>query len=757
MSLPTTARIISQPVPALYIAHPDGSPRWIWPASANEPTFLSFYPAVTLRQRAFRLAVRVIFLLRLQRLVFASAEVSRADTEGLDNWALFTGTVGPNRKEVLLQDGSTVVKIGLGPDSRRNLINEAKALIKLEKTGLQFPFDFPAVQAFSRDRLAMDRLPDQGTWDKVTPNHLEALRALRAHFSDRGPLRRWTEWSAIQHRLDSLDESRHANIPLDLLSGLRQLSDSLDLERTTNYGFSHGDFTPWNTLRTDTGELGIIDWELAREGMPAGYDFFHFHLQQGIMVERKDWAAIYEGMLQDLKPLAKLAIFGSGRVDIEFYLRLYLLHHLTYYLTVYSRQENWHQQIHWQLDVWADALRSLAPVDATRPELIARLFGRLEKVDYAVLKLGDDDPRELSVNSDLDILLSQTAADDVIHYLRSVSGVERVRVIRKSFMASLAVVLTDGQLLHLDLIWKLKRKATVFMHATDLIARARVNAHGVRTVNDEDTENYLRLFYGLNGQPIPEKYRVTTGPLPALPRSENRGWRKWRNQIGYLRDTLRTAWQNRGFLVTFSGVDGAGKSTVIGEVTTIIDKQIRRPVKVLRHRPSLLPILSAYVHGKEGAEQRSVERLPRTGDNRSVFSSLFRFGYYYADYLVGQWYVYVRYVLRGYAVVYDRYYYDFILDARRSNIELPAFVPRWGLPFLMKPDYNFFLYADADTILARKQELDRETIVDLTTRYRTLFADCQERYPNRVFASLENVHLGETLTTIEENLQTSIR
>ncbi|WP_157975975.1 phosphotransferase [Lewinella sp. IMCC34191] len=757
VSLSNPIQLTDRQVRALYIANPDGSPRWIWPASATEPTFLSFYPAGSLRQRAFRLLVRIVFLLRLQRLVFSAMEVDPpADTEG-NTWALFTGTVGPNRKEVLIQDRHTVVKTAVGIASRRNIDNEGWALRFLSHRGDRLPFAFPRLLKYRNDQLSMQRLADRGTWNRMTSVHTEALRALRTEFAESGPLRQWTEWRDVQKCLRDLNAQQDERLPSALLSKLGELAATLDPETTVRYGFSHGDFTPWNTLRTDGDQLGIIDWELARDGMPVGYDFFHFHLQQGIMVARKSWAAIYQDIRAELSPLVKLAVFGSARVDVDYYLRLYLLHHITYYSTVYARQEKWHPQIHWQLDVWADALQCLAPAGLTRPELIGNLFGELEKVDYAVLKLGDQDPRNLPQESDLDILMSRSSANGIIEWLAGAPGVERVRTIRKSFMASLAVVLNDGQLLHLDLIWNLKRKATVFMDAAGMIARGCTNPYGFVTVNQEDTDDYLRLFYGLNGQAIPEKYEVAAGPAPALPRRENRGLRKWRNRFDYLRDTLFTAWSNRGYLVTFSGVDGAGKSTVIGEVTGLIDKRIRRPVKVLRHRPSLLPILSAYVHGKEGAEQRSVERLPRTGNNRSVLSSIFRFGYYFADYLVGQWYIYFRYVLRGYAVVYDRYYYDFILDARRSNIELPAFVPRWGLPFLMKPRYNFFLYADADTILARKQELDRETIVDLTTRYRTLFAECQQSYPDRVFASLENIHLDETLTTIEESLKTAIR
>ena len=743
---------------ALCIANPDGSPRWIWPAASREPVFLSFYPAVTLRQRAFRLAVRIIFLLRIQTFAFKYTQIERPEAAGDGtDWALFTGTVGPNRKQVLIRDRHSVAKIALGPASRRNLDNEHFALRVLGRIREQLPFVFPRLLKGRPDRLIMERLADHGTWDHLTADHLAALRALREGFAATGQVTDWEEWNDIRRRLEELAEATDERIPAGFVGDLNRLWHAEPTAEPVDFGFFHGDFTPWNTLRTSGGKLGIIDWELARDRMPLGFDYFHFHLQQGILVGRRSWDSIYAGIRVGLTPAVNTAVFGSADADTERYLRLYLLFHCSYYLAVYHRQRDWHRQIGWQLAVWSEALTALAPATVDRPAIIRNLKNVLPANGYAVLKLGDQDPADLPADSDLDILVPRSAVGPVIAYLEGSTGVERVRCVRKSFMATLTVVFADGQLLHLDLIWKLKRKAHVFLEAADLIRRARVNAHGVRTVNEADTADYLRLFFGLNGQAVPAKYGIPAGETPPPPARENRGWRGLRNRLDYFLDTLRTARQQRGFIVTFSGVDGAGKSTVIDRVTRMIDKELRRPVKVLRHRPSVLPILSAYVHGKAGAEQRSVERLPRTGTNRNLLSSLVRFAYYYSDYLFGQAYVYVRYVLRGYAVVYDRYYYDFILDARRSNIAVPAWVPRLGLPLLQKPDYNFFLYADAEVILARKQELDRDTIVDLTTRYRGLFDECQDRYPRRVFANVENVELEQTLATLSSTLKTSLR
>jgi thymidylate kinase len=184
-----------------------------------------------------------------------------------------------------------------------------------------------------------------------------------------------------------------------------------------------------------------------------------------------------------------------------------------------------------------------------------------------------------------------------------------------------------------------------------------------------------------------------------------------------------------------------------------LEKKLRKRVVVLRHRPGLLPIISAWRHGKEKAESISVSKLPRTGNNKSFFSSLFRFSYYYTDYLLGQFYIYLRFVLQGYVVVYDRYYFDFIQDPKRSNISLPQSFIQGFYAMLMKPRLNIFLYADAEVILKRKQELNKATIEQLTKNYRNMFRRFNVRSRKARYVTLENLSLQNTLNNIMHHIQ----
>ena len=247
-------------------------------------------------------------------------------------------------------------------------------------------------------------------------------------------------------------------------------------------------------------------------------------------------------------------------------------------------------------------------------------------------------------------------------------------------------------------------------------------------------------------------YQAKKEDIPALSwvkdSTANKGWSRAKHVFFYVMDTILGMWKDRGMIVTFSGVDGAGKSTIIEEVKIQLEKAYRKRVVVIRHRPSLLPILSAYTKGKKQAEKDAKDTLPRQGSNKSRLSSLIRFSYYYVAYFFGQFVIYYRHVLRGQIVLYDRYYFDFINDAKRSNINLPKLVTKLGYYFLLKPHFNFFLYAQPEVILSRKKELDHETIEVLTSSYKELFKTLDQKSKRAQYSNIENIDIDQTLYSI---------
>lgn len=742
-----------------YIPNPDGSVRWFWNSNSKRPLFLKFYNIATFKAKIFSLFVKLLFVLRLQKLIFKKEILYyMADEKPIfdikKDWTIFTGTVGPNNKCLLFSDGY-FYKIASTEQAKKLILNEFQSL-KISNDNAKYIT--PSSKMVNEYVLQLSDISAGGERvNELTPVHAKAILDITKKKTLGTKVTDWKYFQDLKTDFDSLNDER---IPKNLLRKLNVLLSNINENESIDLSFSHGDFTSWNCyVKNDF--LAIYDWELASFEKPKGFDFFHFIIQNGILIQKKSWKNIFT----DLKEKNKMTFQFEDR-ELEKYLKYYLLTNTLSYLKIYSEQEKWHEQIHWLLQTWTEALNIFLKENNTERELlIMDIFDHLYDTHYATLKFHSEAPENLKLNSDIDIITSSRNAKKMIAFLVANSLVQNVTTEKKSFMYSVRIITKHHEILNLDLISQLKWKNLQIMDTNEVLANKFKNKFGVHQVSEKDTARFIQLFYHLNASEIPDLYKnfvsehldsKNTHDKKTIVRvlktkDCNKGFRFLKNGYHYLKDSF----SEKGFIMTFSGVDGAGKSTVISEVSELIEKRYRRPVKVLRHRPSLLPILSVWTKGKEKAHQDAVNSLPRQGNNKSSVSSLFRFGYYYIDYILGQFIIYLKYVLRGKIVLYDRYYFDFIADAKRSNIQLPKAVTEGGYHLLMKPKFNFFLYAAPEKILSRKKELSYHSICDLTAEYSKLFSKLEKNNRNVKYLSIENNDLETTLATIMKTIITA--
>jgi thymidylate kinase len=585
--------------------------------------------------------------------------------------------------------------------------------------------------------------------------------------------REFLNYHGIETRLEKLSTHQNFAIPQGMLKKLKYLIQSIeDLDVVVS--LAHGDFTPWNMFKTNNQKLFIYDWELASENYPYAFDAFHYIIQKGILIEHKSWKDIEDELYRTVKTFKLKEGFCFRK-----YLSLYLIVNTINYLEIFSQQYQWHIQVRWLLDTWNDAISfALKNHVIHRKLLVLDTFDFLFKKEYAGLKLPESSPEELGEYSDIDICMEKPLTSSLAKYLKNHSLVKKV-IFRKTHTYSNILIQTeDNGILSIDAIHNFKRKSIQFLDTQEVLKTAYTDSTGIKKVSLMNSIRYIGFFYGLNGKTVPAKYTPYEEILEISPEEVdnllypfflegktsrraliqyllkqpfNKGQNKWLNVIHYYLDLMKRVMFSKGMMITFSGVDGAGKSTVIELSRKELEKRLRKRVIVLRHRPSILPILSAWTKGKEKAEQDAIQTLPRQGKNKNIISSLCRFTYYYTDYFLGQIIVYLKYILRGDVVLYDRYYFDFINDSVRSNIQLPKWIMKWGYYFLLKPQINFFLYADAQIILNRKKELGQEDIKNLNDQYSSLFKQLDKKSPNH-YLLIENIDLQKTLKTITKEI-----
>ncbi|MBK8565409.1 MAG: hypothetical protein IPN76_19195 [Saprospiraceae bacterium] len=425
-----------------------------------------------------------------------------------------------------------------------------------------------------------------------------------------------------------------------------------------------------------------------------------------------------------------------------------------------------------------------------RTVFIKALFNWLNGIEYIWLKAVLPCPQEIPTTSDIDVFIREKDLSSILLFIAKQATVKTFSIQQAWEVSFVNLRFQDGSQLKLDLLTALVRKQYCYLSAGYLFAN-RAWRKQVATYAPNVLLEHALLFNYLNHAGLPEKYvqhfeEMTDFEQTALLMFINGKYGTRFNSIRQMADYKPVArkklvrhlelqpenlFKNRtkkriGFsinklcsniglssslglpsLITFTGVDGAGKTTLLNDLKEILAEKLQKRVVVLRHRPSLLPILSAYKHGKKAAEARTTASLPRQGTNDSKLSSLLRFGYYYADFLFGQVYVWLRFLLMGYTVIYDRYYFDFIVDGKRSNISLDPALPIWGYRFVAKPDLSIFLYADADTIRERKQELPKRDIEQMTAQYLELFQQFSEQYSGQ-YSCLENINRLATMEAI---------
>jgi len=759
----------------LFIKNPDGSPRWIWNANCDTPLFLKFYNIGSSRAWLFATVIKTIFIFRLQKIVFSKKRVYSQKTNDtiLDSntdWALFTGTIGPNNKGILYANNA-FLKIATTQNAVELIKNEQLILEKIN--GFTSWFITPKSIQISKDIIQLSDVSNRGRRSKkITSGHLMTLLEMSSIGSQTVKLSQWNLLNSLKNDLKSIHDSR---IPTNMIRKIKTLIENSSENEKVALSLSQGDFTQWNMYKRN-GKIALYDWELASFEKPKGFDYFHFIIQQGVLVHHKSWKTIYKDIIEESEGDFLDQLFNNDLDELKNYLKWYLISNCIHYLKLYSEQPQWHIQVDWLLKVWNEALNEfMLDEKSPRELLIMDVFDLLQNKEYGALKFNNGFPEKLSINSDIDLVVDKKTNQLLVSYLKNHALVSKIVENKKSFMNAIQVFLNDGTSLSLDLIWQLKVKNLEILDAKQIIACNISNKYGVKNASSINTARFIALFYMLNNSAIPSKYLIYELAIQNSNESldlilqnhfgntannkesvlnfikqnpKNKGISALKNTINYYKDTMKNSLNNRGFIITFSGVDGAGKSTVIENIALRIEKQLRKPVVVLRHRPSILPILSVWSKGKEKAHQDVIEGLPRQGKNKSSLSSFMRFSYYYFDYLLGQFVVYFKYILRGKVVIYDRYYFDFINDSKRSNIVLPKKLTSFCYKFLMKPEFNFFLFADAKTILNRKKELSKATIEKLTADYHGLFESLQSKSKSSVYQSINNIQLEVTLNKV---------
>ena len=256
---------------------------------------------------------------------------------------------------------------------------------------------------------------------------------------------------------------------------------------------------------------------------------------------------------------------------------------------------------------------------------------------------------------------------------------------------------------------------------------------------DTDREYYRKELTNLYGAEVArlvfdnlteEKQKNIQKPLQHLLQKAVLQGKQLRSSWRTLTLLKRLFGKRPGYVIVVEGTDGSGKSFIINSVTPILNEAFHNGVVYNHLRPNAIPDLGVLLGKKEKEEGVTVCSDPHGQKQSGLVGSLVRWGYYMIDYTLG----YLKTVwpqihTKSKVYIFDRYYYEFYLDQKRSRTNLPQWVVKLGELFLPKPDLILCLGGDPAKIYARKPETSLE---EVTRQTNALRAFCNQR-PNAVW------------------------
>lgn len=191
----------------------------------------------------------------------------------------------------------------------------------------------------------------------------------------------------------------------------------------------------------------------------------------------------------------------------------------------------------------------------------------------------------------------------------------------------------------------------------------------------------------------------------------------------FYKEVIRRSRRPVESMIAVVGPDGVGKTTFI----ELLQKELCRilvrdadGVCIQHFRPNVFPNLKKLFFGKKFDEANEEFTNPHRAKPAGPISSFLRITYYWLDYILGYWLSIRTKCIAGKIYIFDRYFYDFLVDPYRGRVQLPDWL-RWGfLKMTPEPDVVFFLDCDAATIYQRKQELTQGEIERQLQAYRLL-------------------------------------
>ena len=374
-----------------FINNPDGSMRWVFPKDNQTPCFLNLYNGSGWKANLFSTASKFLNSINfLQPIVSGQFSVffknktkfeSSFDGIPFNDFAIFTGTIGENRKAIVALSKNKkcthFIKTPLTKSSLKLVENEYQQLRNLENNNFSFT-SIPKSKITNSGIAVSNVLPEVKYKNQEwSSKHWQSLNELYQYSFDKKILGKTPFWKTIKDGIEFLQKpfvnknGLSKEVLNQLKNSVEELYYKIDSTKRVPVGIGHGDFTPWN-MYVGKERLHIYDWEMSQFDFPILFDVFHYFFQKGILIDRQNYSSLKTIIKTKIKDENAQKILNSFSVEWEDHFRLYLLYIVCYYLPKYISQPKLHDQVHWLTKTWIEALQNLNQGIATTDSPVLR-------------------------------------------------------------------------------------------------------------------------------------------------------------------------------------------------------------------------------------------------------------------------------------------------------------------------------------------------------------------------------------------------
>lgn len=155
----------------------------------------------------------------------------------------------------------------------------------------------------------------------------------------------------------------------------------------------------------------------------------------------------------------------------------------------------------------------------------------------------------------------------------------------------------------------------------------------------------------------------------------------------------------KGVLIAFLGTDGSGKSTIIENIPRYLKNTFdETQIKYYHWRPG-------FIKSPKGEKSGTDVTDPHKQKPYGKILSFLKFMYFNMDYILGYWFSVRLHLGKNELVIFDRYYYDYMLDKCRYRLDISDSIIIVMKRFIPKPNIAFLLVGDPKVLYMRKKEL----------------------------------------------------